>query len=64
MSSVYTLCLRLSYNERQGLMWKALYQKDAFIAGVTAIRDEMLATLTQNRDQIASDLQFERMATH
>ena len=27
------------YNERQGLMWKALYQKDAFVAGIAAIRD-------------------------
>ena len=38
------------YNERQGLMWKALYQKDAFVAGVAAIRDEMLAALAQNRE--------------
>ena len=50
------------YNERQGLMWKALYQKDAFVAGVTAIRDEMLAALAENREQMASDLQFERLA--
>ena len=32
----------VKYEERQGLVWKALYQKDAFIAKITAIRDEMV----------------------
>ena len=44
-----------SYNQRQGLIWKALYQKDQFIAGVNAIRDEMVQQLSDNRDQLASD---------
>ena len=43
-----------SYNERQGLIWKALYQKDAFIAGVNAIRDEMVIQLSDNRSQMAA----------
>ena len=43
-----------SYNERQGLIWKALYQKDAFIAGVNAIRDEMVIQLSDNRAQMAA----------
>ena len=43
-----------SYNERQGLIWKALYQKDAFIAGVNAIRDEMVQQLADNRAQLAA----------
>ena len=43
-----------SYNERQGLIWKALYQKDAFIAGVNAIRDEMVVQLSDNRAQMAA----------
>ena len=43
-----------SYNERQGLIWKALYQKDAFIAGVNAIRDEMVQQLSDNRSQMAA----------
>ena len=50
-----------SYNERQGLIWKALYQKDAFIAGVNAIRDEMVQQLSDNRarmgEQQAAELQ-------
>ena len=44
-----------SYNQRQGLIWKALYQKDQFIAGVNAIRDEMVQQLSDNRDQLASE---------
>ena len=44
-----------SYNERQGLIWKALYQKDQFIAGLNAIRDEMVQQLSANRDQLAAD---------
>ena len=44
-----------SYNERQGLIWKALYQKDQFIAGLNAIRDEMVQQLSANRDQLAAE---------
>ena len=44
-----------NYNMRQGLIWKALYQKDQFIAGVNAIRDEMVQQLSDNRDQLGSD---------
>ena len=44
-----------SYNIRQGLIWKALYQKDQFIAGVNAIRDEMVQQLSDNRDQLGSE---------
>ena len=51
----------VSYSERQGVMWKALYQKDAFIAGVTAIRDEMVAALNANAEQMAAELQAERL---
>ena len=51
----------LNYHERQGLMWKALYQKDAFIAAVAQIRDEMVATLAANREQMAAELQAERL---
>ena len=51
----------VSYSERQGVMWKALYQKDAFIAGVTAIRDEMVAALNANAEQMAAELQAERV---
>ena len=42
-------------------MWKALYQKDAFIAAVAQIRDEMVATLAANREQMAAELQAERL---
>ena len=51
----------VNYHERQGLVWKALYQKDAFIAAVTQIRDEMVATLAANREQMAAELQAERL---
>ena len=32
----------VSYNERQGLVWKSLYQKDAFVAAINAIRDDLV----------------------
>ena len=50
----------VSYNERQGLIWKALYQKDAFIAAVTAIRDEMVQQLADNKSQLVDQMNAER----
>jgi hypothetical protein len=32
----------VTYNERQGLVWKALYQKDAFVTAINAIRDDLV----------------------
>ena len=49
-----------SYNQRQGLIWKALYQKDAFIAAVTAIRDEMVQQLADNKSQLVDQMNAER----
>ena len=49
-----------SYYERQGLIWKALYQKDEFIAGVQAIRQELVAKLAQNQSELVAALNAER----
>ena len=55
----------VNYNERQGLIWKALYQKDAFIATVQLIRDELVAKLGDNLVATVDALNAERngMAT-
>jgi hypothetical protein len=50
----------VSYNERQGLIWKALYQKDAFVASINAIRNEMVQQLADNHAQLASQMNAER----
>ena len=50
----------VSFYERQGLIWKALYGKDAFIAEVSAIRDWLLQGLDDIRAQLASELAAER----
>ena len=52
----------VSYNERQGLIWKALYQKDAFIAAITAIRDQMVEDLAANKRQLVEEMNAERDA--
>ena len=50
----------VNYYERQGLIWKALYQKDEFIAGVQAIRQELVAKLAQNQSELVAALNAER----
>ena len=50
----------VSYNERQGLVWKALYQKDAFVASINAIRNEMVETLAENHSQLVVEMNAER----
>ena len=52
----------VSYNERQGLIWKALYQKDAFIAAITAIRNQMVQDLAANKSQLVDQMNAERDA--
>ena len=52
----------VSYNERQGLIWKALYQKDAFVASINAIRNEMVQQLADNHAHLASQMNAERDA--
>ena len=39
----------VNYYERQGLIWKALYQKDAFLAEVGGIRDFLISGLADVR---------------
>jgi hypothetical protein len=50
----------VSYNERQGLIWKALYQKDAFVAAINAIREQMVAELSANHAQLVDQMNAER----
>jgi len=52
----------VSYYERQGLIWKALYQKDAFIAGIDAIRNWLAQGLADTRATLVSELNAERTA--
>ena len=50
----------VSYYERQGLIWKALYGKDAFMAEVSAIRDMLIAGLGDIRATLVAELGAER----
>jgi hypothetical protein len=50
----------VSFYERQGLIWKALYGKDAFITEVSGIRDWLLSGLAEIRGQLAGELGDER----
>ena len=50
----------VNYNERQGLIWKALYQKDAFVAAITAIRNEMVEQLNSNHAMLVAEMNAER----
>ena len=50
----------VSFYERQGLIWKALYGKDAFMAEVEAIRDWLLQGLDDIRAQLTGELADER----
>ena len=50
----------VSYNERQGLVWKALYQKDAFVAAINAIRDDLVAQLGANKSTLVQEMNAER----
>merc|ERR1711934_1284373 len=50
----------VSYNERQGLIWKALYQKDAFVAAINAIREQMVQELSANHAQLVDQMNAER----
>ena len=50
----------ISFYERQGLIWKALYGKDAFIAEVSGIRDWLLQGLADIRAQLVAELGAER----
>jgi hypothetical protein len=50
----------VSYYERQGLIWKALYGKDAFMAEVNGIRDWMRKGLAQTRKELVDSLGAER----
>jgi hypothetical protein len=50
----------VSYNERQGLIWKALYQKDAFVAAINAIREQMVSELAANHAQLVDEMNAER----
>ena len=50
----------VNYYERQGLVWKALYQKDAFLAEVGGIRDWLVQGLADVRSQMIAELNVER----
>lgn len=50
----------VNYYERQGLVWKALYQKDAFLAEVGGIRDWLIQGLADVRTQMVGELNVER----
>merc|ERR1719446_204447 len=52
----------VSYNERQGLIWKALYQKDAFVAGLNAIREDLVRQLGANKADLVAQMNAERVA--
>ena len=51
----------VNYYERQGLVWKALYQKDAFLAEVGGIRDWLVNGLAEVRSQMIDELNPERI---
>lgn len=44
----------VNYYERQGLIWKALYQKKQFLQSITVIRDELIAGLAEVRAGLTS----------
>ena len=50
----------ISFYERQGLIWKALYGKEAFIREVSDIRDMLLSGLDEIRAQLLAELSAER----
>jgi len=50
----------VSYYERQGLIWKALYGKDAFMSEVNGIRDWMRQGLAETRTHLVDNLGAER----
>ena len=50
----------VKYEERQGLIWRALYQKDAFISKITDIRNEMVEQLSNNRTDLVNKMNLER----
>ena len=50
----------VNYYERQGLVWKALYQKNQFLEGVKEIRDELIQILIECRAELVAQLNMER----
>jgi hypothetical protein len=52
----------VSYYERSGLIWKALYQKDKFLAAIDEIRNWMFTGLADTRALLVSQTNAERMA--
>ena len=50
----------VNYYERQGLIWKALYQKKAFIDAVTVARDWLVAGLAEVRANFVQELNQHR----
>jgi len=57
VEEVYDL---VNYYERQGLIWKALYQKKAFIETVTVARDWLVAGLAEVRANFVQELNGSR----
>jgi hypothetical protein len=51
----------VSYYERQGLIWKALYQKDAFMAEIHGLQNDLLTGLAAIRAQLVAELAAERL---
>lgn len=52
----------VNYYERQGLIWKALYQKGQFLEGVNEIRAFLVAGLAETRSALVNELNAERTA--
>jgi hypothetical protein len=51
----------VSYYERSGLIWKALYQKDEFIAGIDGIRTWLFQGLADTRAELVASTNAERV---
>jgi hypothetical protein len=50
----------VNYYERQGLIWKALYTKDEFLAGIDGIRTWLFQGLADTRSALVAELNAER----
>ena len=42
------------------MIWKALHKKEKFLAGIKALREELIASLAETRSQLVSELNSER----
>ena len=52
--------VHVHHHQRQSLVWKALHKKDKFLAGIKALRQELISSLAETRSQLVSELNSER----